>query len=82
MIAYRHGHRPLHEYLRLHARRTPDKAAVVWYGRRISWAELGPEGEAKLAEQGVSVRCIVAADGSVPLTDDQEGNVAIVARAY
>ena len=30
----------LHEYLRLHARRTPDKAAVIWYGRKISWAEL------------------------------------------
>jgi long-chain acyl-CoA synthetase len=40
MIAYRHGLRPLHEYLRLHARNTPDKAAVIWYGRRISWAEL------------------------------------------
>jgi long-chain acyl-CoA synthetase len=40
MIAYRHGPRPLHDYLRLHARRTPDKAAVIWYGRKISWAEL------------------------------------------
>ncbi len=40
------------------------------------------EGEAKLAEQGVSVRCIIAADGSVPASDDQEGNIAIVARAY
>lgn len=40
MIAYRHGPRPLHEYLRLHARSTPDKPAVIWYGRRISWAEL------------------------------------------
>lgn len=40
MIDYRHGRRPLHDYLRHHARETPDKAAVVWYGRRISYAEL------------------------------------------
>ncbi|MFH8365332.1 proline--tRNA ligase [Streptomyces sp. NPDC018031] len=49
---------------------------------RIPWADLGPEGEAKLAEQAVSVRCLVAADGSVPDADDAPGNVAIVARAY
>lgn len=57
------------------------EAAATGWGR-ISWAELGPEGEAKLAEQGVSVRCLVAEDGSVPQADDQPGNVAIVARAY
>lgn len=49
---------------------------------RIPWADLGPEGEAKLAEQAVSVRCLVAEDGSVPDADDAPGNVAIVARAY
>jgi prolyl-tRNA synthetase len=57
------------------------EAAGTGFGR-ISWAELGPEGEAKLAEQGVTVRCIVAEDGSVPATDDQPGNIAVVARAY
>jgi prolyl-tRNA synthetase len=36
---------------------------------RIPWAVLGPDGEAKLAEQGGSVRCLVAADGSVPESD-------------
>ncbi len=40
MTTYRHGRRPLHEYLRLHARETPDKPALVWYGRRIGYAEL------------------------------------------
>ncbi|WP_295379284.1 AMP-binding protein [uncultured Pseudacidovorax sp.] len=40
MIDFRHGERPLHDYLRLHARATPDKTAIVWYGRRISYAEL------------------------------------------
>ena len=41
-----------------------EAAATGW--ARIPWADLGAEGEAKLAEQGVSVRCLVAEDGSVP----------------
>jgi prolyl-tRNA synthetase len=57
------------------------EAAATGWGR-ISWADLGPEGESKLAAQGVSVRCLVAADGSVPTSYDQDGNIAIVARAY
>ncbi|MFI9250876.1 proline--tRNA ligase [Streptomyces sp. NPDC053069] len=57
-----------------------EAASTGW--ARIPWATLGPEGEARLAEQGVSVRCLVAADGSVPESDDQPGNVAVVARAY
>ena len=57
------------------------EAAATGWGR-MPWADLGPDGEAKLAEQGVSVRCLVAADGSVPTADDQPGNIAIVARAY
>ncbi|MGW4202047.1 proline--tRNA ligase [Streptomyces sp. NPDC004726] len=57
-----------------------EAASTGW--ARIPWATLGPAGEARLAEQGVSVRCLVAADGSVPESDDQPGNVAVVARAY
>ncbi|MYS84894.1 proline--tRNA ligase [Embleya scabrispora] len=57
-----------------------EAASTGW--ARIPWATLGPEGEARLAEQGVSVRCLIAADGSVPETDDQPGNIAVVARAY
>lgn len=57
------------------------EAAVTGWAR-IPWADLGPEGEAKLAEQGVSVRCLVTADGQVPEADDAPGTVAIVARAY
>jgi prolyl-tRNA synthetase len=49
---------------------------------RIPWAALGEEGEAKLGEHAVTVRCLVAEDGSVPDADDAPGNVAIVARAY
>lgn len=37
---YRAGRKPLHEYLRLHARTAPGKPAIVWYGRRISYGEL------------------------------------------
>ncbi|MEV6790487.1 proline--tRNA ligase [Streptomyces sp. NPDC051320] len=55
-------------------------AAGGW--ARIPWADLGPVGEAELAEQAVSVRCLVAEDGSVPETDDAPGTVALVARAY
>ncbi|NUP31910.1 MAG: proline--tRNA ligase [Streptomycetaceae bacterium] len=57
-----------------------EAATTGW--ARMPWADLGPAGEAKLAEQGVSVRCLVTADGDVPDADDQPGNVAILARAY
>ncbi len=40
MNGYRHGRRPLHDHLRAHARSTPNKAALIWYGRRITYAEL------------------------------------------
>jgi prolyl-tRNA synthetase len=57
-----------------------EAAATGW--ARLRWSELGPEGEAKLAEQGVSVRCLVGEDGSVPEADDAPGTLAIVGRAY
>ncbi|TXS57906.1 proline--tRNA ligase [Streptomyces sp. t39] len=57
-------------------------AAAAGGWARIPWAVLGEEGEAKLAEQAVSVRCLVAEDGSVPEADDAPGTVALVARAY
>jgi len=31
---------PLHEHLRRHARQRPGRAAIIWYGRAISWREL------------------------------------------
>ncbi|MFF7531034.1 proline--tRNA ligase [Streptomyces bobili] len=49
---------------------------------RIPWADLGPDGENALAEHAATVRCLVAADGSVPEAEDAPGNVAVVARAY
>ncbi|MFC5805665.1 proline--tRNA ligase [Streptomyces formicae] len=58
------------------------EAAVAGGWARIPWATLGTEGEALLADQAVSVRCLVAEDGSVPESDDAPGTLAIVARAY
>ncbi|MGW7464434.1 proline--tRNA ligase [Streptomyces xantholiticus] len=58
------------------------EAAAAGGWARIPWATLGEEGEAKLAEQAVSVRCLVAEDGSVPDVDDAPGTVAVVARSY
>jgi prolyl-tRNA synthetase len=58
------------------------EAAVSGGWARIPWAVLGEDGEAKLAEHSVTVRCLVAEDGSVPEADDAPGNVAVVARAY
>ena len=47
---------PLHDYLRAHARRQPDKAAYLWYGHGISYAELDRASDAfaaRLAALGV-----------------------------
>ena len=38
--------------------------------------------EAGLAERSLTVRCLVAEDGSVPDDEDAPGNLAVVARAY
>ncbi|GAA2139197.1 proline--tRNA ligase [Kitasatospora kazusensis] len=57
-----------------------EAAATGW--ARIPWAKLGPEGEETLGEQGVTVRCLVSPDGSVPEADDTPDTLAIVSRAY
>jgi prolyl-tRNA synthetase len=49
---------------------------------RLPWSELGPEGEARLAERAVTVRCLVRADGSMPDTGDEPDVLAYCARAY
>jgi prolyl-tRNA synthetase len=48
---------------------------------RIPWNALGDDGEAVLAEQGITVRLLQRPDGGVP--DDLDGPLeAVVARAY
>ncbi|OQR59767.1 proline--tRNA ligase [Streptomyces maremycinicus] len=58
------------------------EVAVAGGWAHVPWATLGEEGEARLAEQSLTVRCLIAEDGSVPDDGDAPGNVAVVARAY
>lgn len=54
---YRYGEKPLHEYLREHARRQPDKAAYIWYGATISYGELNRQSDAFAAHlSGLGIR--------------------------
>jgi prolyl-tRNA synthetase len=48
----------------------------------VPYDVLGEAGEAKLAEQGVTVRCLRTTDGELPGPGQTEGLVATVARAY
>jgi prolyl-tRNA synthetase len=48
----------------------------------IPWSTLGPEGEARLAESAVTVRCLTMPDGSVPASESDAGVLAVVGRAY
>jgi prolyl-tRNA synthetase len=57
-----------------------EAAATGW--ARIPWDAVGNDGEAELAQAGVSVRCLHRDDGSLPESDDEPGLVAIVARSY
>ncbi len=57
-----------------------DAASEGW--ARIPWGALGLDGEARLAQSGVTVRCLVRPDGSLPEADDEPDLMAVVARAY
>ncbi len=57
-----------------------EAATTGW--ARIPWSTLGPEGEATLAAHGITVRCLVRPDGSLPAADDEGGALAVVGRAY
>jgi prolyl-tRNA synthetase len=48
----------------------------------IPWSTLGPEGEATLAQSAVTVRCLTMPDGQVPESEDADGVLAVVGRAY
>ena len=49
---------------------------------RIPWAKLGPEGEADLAEDAITVRCLQRPDGTLPQSGDESDLVAVCGRSY
>jgi prolyl-tRNA synthetase len=49
---------------------------------RLPWAAVGSDGEDKLAQSAVTVRCLQRADGGVPESEDEPDLVAIVGRSY
>ena len=57
------------------------EAAATGFAR-IPWASLGEEGEARLAQKAVTVRCLQRPDGSCPDTADEPDLVAVVGRSY
>ena len=57
-----------------------EASAAGW--ARLPWSAVGDDGEAALNAQGVTVRCLVRADGGVPAADDEPDLVAVVGRAY
>ena len=57
------------------------EAAKVGFAK-LPWALLAGGGEARLAQDGVSVRCLQRPDGSLPASEDEADLVAFVARSY
>jgi prolyl-tRNA synthetase len=49
---------------------------------RIPVSVLGTDGESRLGEHAITVRCLQRADGAVPDADDEPDLVAFVARSY
>jgi prolyl-tRNA synthetase len=56
-----------------------EAATTGW--ARLPWAAVGEEGEDRLAQSGVSVRCLQGPGDTLPTLDD-DGTVAYVGRAY
>ena len=57
------------------------EAAATGFAR-IPWAKLGPEGEAVLAEDAVTVRCLQRPDGSLPHSGEESDLIAVCGRSY
>jgi prolyl-tRNA synthetase len=49
---------------------------------KVPWSAVGVAGEAEANAQGVTVRCLVRADGSVPDSEDEPDLTAVMARSY
>ena len=48
----------------------------------LPWSVVGADGEAELARDAVTVRCLRRPDGGLPEADDEPDAVAVVARSY
>jgi prolyl-tRNA synthetase len=57
-------------------------AAIEGSWARVPWSAVGTEGETKANAEGVTVRCLVRQDATVPDSEDEPGLVAVVARSY
>ena len=57
------------------------EAAKVGFAR-IPWDVIKDGGEARLAQDAVSVRCLQTADGGLPATEDAPDLIAYVSRSY
>jgi prolyl-tRNA synthetase len=57
------------------------EAAKVGFAK-IAWDLIKDGGEARLAQDGITVRCIQRADGDLPDSDEEPDLVAYVARSY
>ena len=49
---------------------------------RLAWRLVEGAGEQTLKAEAITVRCLMRADGSMPVTDTEEGLVCIVAKSY
>ena len=49
---------------------------------RLPWELVRGDGEVQLAGKGITVRCLMGADGAPPASEDDDDVVAVVARAY
>lgn len=78
------------EAVALRERRTADvttiadaAAAAATGFARIPWSAVGEEGEARLAEDALTVRCLQTADGEIPAPGTPADElVALIARSY
>ncbi|MFD7160211.1 proline--tRNA ligase [Kribbella sp. NPDC059898] len=57
-----------------------EAAATGW--ARMPYDAIGEEGEDRLGESGVTVRCLQRQDGSLPVEDNEPDLTAYVARSY
>ena len=49
---------------------------------RLDWSKVGEAGEAALKVEAITVRCLQRRDGSIPLDDNEDDLVCIVAKSY